>query len=123
RGRRAGRPAAGRCKGPGSAWRTTSGDRPRCRACRSSPTPDSPGSGRGGRVNQRDLERLAKAGVYGPADTDAPEQRAVLERLLAQGVTIDELVGTPRLGGLVLRAFEADIQPGERLTLARVAAA
>jgi len=74
-------------------------------------------------VNQLDLERLAKAGVYGPADTDAPEQRAVLERLLAQGVTIDELVGTPRLGGLVLRAFEADIQPGERLTLADVAEA
>jgi adenylate cyclase len=77
----------------------------------------------GGAVTERDLERLAEAGVYGPSQEDAAEQRALLERLIAQGLTVDELASAHRLGNLVLRAFGHLIQPGEPRTLDEVAAA
>jgi adenylate cyclase len=68
-------------------------------------------------VTERDLERLAEAGVYGPSQDDAAEQRALLARLLAQGLTVDDLTSAHRLGNLVLRAFRHLIQPGDLLTL------
>ncbi len=69
------------------------------------------------------MERLAAAGLYDPAGDDAREQRALLDGLVGLGMTVDELTATPRLGGLVLRAFDQLIQPGDRITLADVAAA
>jgi len=74
------------------------------------------------RVTDEELALLAAAGFYGPSDDDAPEQRAVLDRLIAQGVSVDDLTATPRIGSLVLRAFEQIIQPGARLTLADIVA-
>jgi class 3 adenylate cyclase len=74
-------------------------------------------------VTERDLERLAAAGVYDPSREDAAEQRALLERLLAEGVAVDELLAAQRLGNLVLRAFAPLIQPGDRLDLDTAAAA
>jgi class 3 adenylate cyclase len=71
-------------------------------------------------MSPSDLERLAAARVYDPAADDAPAQRAILERLAAQGLTVDEIVGEDRLGTLVLRAFGHLIRPGERLTVADV---
>ena len=71
----------------------------------------------------RDLERLAAAGVYGPSDGDAADQRQLLEDLVASGISVDELSRTSGMGGLVLRAFEHRLQPGERLTLEEVEAA
>ena len=56
-------------------------------------------------MTERDLERLAEAGVYGPSQDDAAEQRALLERLLAQGLTVDDLTSAHRLGNLVLLCF------------------
>ena len=69
-----------------------------------------------------DLERLAQAGVYDPDATDAAAQRAVLDRLLENGLTIEDLVSANRLGNLVLRAFERLILPGERVTVDEAAA-
>jgi adenylate cyclase len=74
-------------------------------------------------VTERDLERLAEAGVYGPSQDDAAEQRALLTRLLAQGLTVDELTSAHRLGNLVLRSFRHLIQPGDLLTLEEAAGA
>jgi adenylate cyclase len=73
-------------------------------------------------VTERDLERLTEAGVYGPSQDDAAEQRQLLARLLAQGLTVDELTSAHRLGNLVLRSFRHLIQPGELLTLDDVVA-
>jgi hypothetical protein len=73
-------------------------------------------------VTDEELARLAAVGVYGPSDDDAAGQRAAIEHLLAQGVSVDDLAGTPRLGGLVLRAFQRVMQPGDRLTLEEIAA-
>jgi len=73
-------------------------------------------------VTDDELARLAAVGIYGPSDDDAPAQRAALEQLLEQGVSVDDLTVAPRLGGLVLRAFQRVMQPGERLTLEEVAA-
>lgn len=69
-----------------------------------------------------DLERLAAAGVYDPAGEDAAEQRALLDDLVARGISVDALVNSVRLGGLVLQGFEQLIRPGEHLTVEEVAA-
>ena len=64
-----------------------------------------------------DLDRLARAGVYDPDAADAAEQRAVLDRLLENGLTMDDLLAANRIGNLVLRAFERLILPGERVSI------
>jgi len=74
-------------------------------------------------VTEQELQRLADAGVYDPAAIDAGEQRRLLEQLVAQGLTVDELATAHRLGAIVLRAFEHLLLPGERTTLAEVVAA
>jgi class 3 adenylate cyclase len=75
-----------------------------------------------GSVTEQELARLAAVGIYGPSDDDAAGQRTVIEQLIEQGVSVDDLVGMPRLGGLVLRAFQRVMQPGDRLTLQEIAA-
>jgi class 3 adenylate cyclase len=72
-------------------------------------------------VTDADLERLAAAGLYDPSSADAAEQRALLDRMVALGLTIEELTTTPRVGGLVLRTFADLIQPGARMTSAEMA--
>jgi class 3 adenylate cyclase len=72
-------------------------------------------------VTDDDLERLAQAGVYDAGATDAADQRAMLERLLDGGLGIEDLVSANRLGNLVLRAFERQILPGERVTIEEAA--
>ena len=71
-------------------------------------------------MTEEDLERLAAAGVYDATAIDAQDQRQLLEQLLAQGLTVDELVDAQRVGNLVLQAFEQLLLPGERRTLAEV---
>jgi adenylate cyclase len=73
-------------------------------------------------VTDEELARLAAAGIYRPSDDDAASQRAVIEQLLEQGVSVDDLTGAPRIGGLVLRAFQRVMQPGERITLREISA-
>jgi adenylate cyclase len=73
-------------------------------------------------VTDDELARLAAVGFYGPSDDDAAAQRAAIEQLLEQRVSVDDLIAAPRLGGLVLRAFQGVMQPGERLTLEEIAA-
>lgn len=70
-----------------------------------------------------DLTRLADAGVYDPAALDADEQRRLLEELVAQGLTVDDLATAHRIGAIVVRAFEHLLLPGERTTLVDAAAA
>lgn len=74
-------------------------------------------------MTDRDLERLAEAGVYDPAAIDAAEQRRLLDLLVEQGLTVDELAGAYRLGNLVLHAYGHLLLPGQRIALADVAAA
>ena len=64
-----------------------------------------------------DLDLLAQAGVYDPDAVGADDQREILDRLFANGLTIDDLLAANRLGNLVLRAFERLILPGDRVTL------
>jgi class 3 adenylate cyclase len=71
-------------------------------------------------VTERDVERLVEAGVYDPHAADAAEQRRLLEQLVAEGLTVDDLLAS-RLGDIVLRAFERLILPGERATVGEVA--
>jgi len=74
-------------------------------------------------VTDEELQRLAEAGLYGPSRADAAEQRALLARLLAQGLTVDDLVAANRLGNVVLAAFGHLIRPGDRLAIGEAAAA
>jgi class 3 adenylate cyclase len=74
-------------------------------------------------VTDDDLDLLAQAGVYDPDAADAAEQRAVLDRLLENGLDMDDLLAANRIGNLVLRAFERLILPGERVTLDAAATA
>jgi len=68
-------------------------------------------------VTPDDLDLLAQAGVYDPDAVGADDQREILDRLFANGLTIDDLLAANRLGNLVLRAFERLILPGDRVTL------
>src|SRR6185503_19685333 len=63
-----------------------------------------------------------EARVYDPTAIDAVEQRTLLDRLVAEGLTVDDLLAANRLGNLVLRAFERLILPGERVTIDEAAA-
>ena len=73
-------------------------------------------------MTAQELERLVEARVYDPTAIDAVEQRDLLDRLVAEGLTVDDLVTANRLGNLVLRAFERLILPGERVTIDEAAA-
>ncbi len=74
-------------------------------------------------VTEEDLARLAESGVYDPLAADAGDQRRLIEQLVAEGLTVDDLARSNRVGNLVIRAFEHLIQPGERTTVAAAAAA
>jgi class 3 adenylate cyclase len=74
-------------------------------------------------VTDDDLARLVEAGVYDPAAIDAMEQRRVLDQLVTQGITVDDLATAHRLGTIVVRAFEHLLLPGERATVAEAAGA
>jgi len=70
----------------------------------------------------KDLERLRTAGLYDPSAVDAERQRALLEELVAGGLTVDEITAVPRLGPLALRLFERLLRPGPRRSTADAAA-
>jgi class 3 adenylate cyclase len=72
-------------------------------------------------MTDEELARLAEAEVYDPAAIDAADQRHLLERLVAQGLTVEDLATANRLGDIVLRAFEHLILPGERSSVADAA--
>src|SRR5262245_61579198 len=74
-------------------------------------------------VTEEDLARLAESGMYDPLAADAGEQRRLIEQLVAEGLTVDDLVRSSRVGNLFIRAFEHLIQPGKRTTVAAAAAA
>src|SRR5262249_40872647 len=74
-------------------------------------------------VTDDELARLAEAGVYDPTAIDAGEQRRLLDQLVRQGITVDDLASAHRLGTIVVRAFEHLLMPGGRATLAEASAA
>ncbi len=74
-------------------------------------------------VTDDDLVRLAGVGVYDPTAPDALDQRRLLERLVGDGLTVDELATAHRLGVIVIHATERLVLPGERQTVAEAASA
>jgi len=62
------------------------------------------------------------AGLYDPAAPGAPDRLALLEWLEAQGATLEQMVEAHRHGSLTGLAGDLTLRPGERLTLAEVAA-
>src|SRR5262249_34410996 len=69
-----------------------------------------------------EVARLVAAGFFDPAAPDAEAQKAILDRLVELGLSVDEMLEAQRLGNLVLRAYERMIRPGERLTMSELAA-
>jgi len=63
------------------------------------------------------------AGLYDPAAPGAADRLALLEWLVAQGATLEQMVEAQRHGSLTGLAGDLILRPGERLTLAEVAAA
>src|SRR5262245_59986760 len=71
-----------------------------------------------------DTDALIAAGLYDPAATDAPERLQLLAYLLAQGVSIDELVAADASGSIFRAGLDALIWPdGSGLTIGQVAEA
>jgi class 3 adenylate cyclase len=69
-----------------------------------------------------DIDVLVAAGVYDPAAADASERLVVLQWLLDEGVTIDEIVAAERQGSLYRAGLDALLWPeGGGLTVAQVA--
>jgi adenylate cyclase len=58
--------------------------------------------------------------MYDPSAGD-DQQRALLDEMMAQGLSVDVLAATPRLGGLVLQIFDRLIRPGAHVTLEEAA--
>ena len=70
------------------------------------------------------LAALERAGMYDPKAPNAPERRALIEWLFAQGATLDEILKS-RECGTTLTGLAGDLalrSPGESLTLPEVAA-
>ena len=63
------------------------------------------------------------AGLYDPAAPAAADRLALLQWLAAQGATLAQMVEAHRHGSLTGLAGDLMLRPGERLTLAEVAAA
>jgi class 3 adenylate cyclase len=59
-----------------------------------------------------DLAELEAHGLYDPDAPDAEEQRALLEYLVAQGVGLEDMVESKRLGRLAFAAGDVHIRPG-----------
>jgi class 3 adenylate cyclase len=71
-----------------------------------------------------DTDALVAAGLYDPDAADASERLQLLEYLLAQGVSIDELVAADRRGSIFSAGLDALMWPdGRGLTVGQVAAA
>jgi class 3 adenylate cyclase len=69
-----------------------------------------------------DLDELRRAGLYDPNDDAAAERRALLEYLVANGVTVDEMVAADHEHRLPFVLGDRLISPGPReLTLDDVA--
>jgi len=63
------------------------------------------------------------AGLYDPAAPEAAGRLALLQWLAGQGATLAQMVEAQRYGSLTGLAGDLVLRPGERLTLAEVAAA
>ena len=63
------------------------------------------------------------AGLYDPAAPGAADRLALLEWLVSQGATLEQMVDAQRHGSLTGLAGDLVLRPGERLTLGEVAAA
>jgi class 3 adenylate cyclase len=71
-----------------------------------------------------DEEALTAAGVYDPAAADAQERLALLRWLLAQGVTVEQIVDAQERGSVYRAGLDSLLWPGGgRLTVAQVAEA
>lgn len=68
-----------------------------------------------------DADAWIDAGLYDPLAADAAGRRALLDYLVSQGLTLDEMVEANRDGRLAFAAAEAIMRGGrERLTLAEI---
>jgi class 3 adenylate cyclase len=73
-------------------------------------------------MSSLDLDELRRAGLYDPNDAAAGDRRALLEYLVANGVTVDEMVAADREYRLPFVLGDRLISPGPReLTLDDVA--
>jgi hypothetical protein len=71
-----------------------------------------------------DTDALVAAGLYDPDAADASERLQLLQYLLAQGVSIDELVAADQRGSIFSAGLDALMWPdGRGLTVGQVAAA
>jgi class 3 adenylate cyclase len=69
-----------------------------------------------------DWAALTEAGLYDPASPTAEDRRALLEFLVAQGCTLDEMVTANERGRLFGLAGDRQVRPGrDELTLREVA--
>ena len=59
-------------------------------------------------------DELVAAGLYDPAAPDAPDRLALLDHLLAQGCTVDDLVDAEAVGRLTSAAADARVRGGQR---------
>jgi hypothetical protein len=66
-----------------------------------------------------DRDELVRAGLYDPAAPDSGERLELLEYLVAEGLTIEEMAEADREGRLTVAAVERMLRGGtEQLTLA-----
>lgn len=68
------------------------------------------------------VAELEAAGLYDPRAPDAAERLALLEWLVAQGLTLEQIVRAHDAGTLTTVAGQMALRPGRRLTLGEVAA-
>jgi class 3 adenylate cyclase len=69
-----------------------------------------------------DLDALSAAGLYDAASPEAGERRQLLEFLLAEGCTVEEMVAAHERGRLFALAGDRVVRPGrDQLTLTEVA--
>ena len=68
-----------------------------------------------------DAAEFEAAGLYDPEAPNADDRLALLEWLIEQGISIDQMTSAATLDGLAVAIGDAIIRPGPRLTLAEVA--
>ena len=70
-----------------------------------------------------DTAEYEAAGLYDPEAPDAPQRLALIEHLVGQGVTIDQMRRADSVGSLHSAASDLTVRPGQRRNVEEIAAA
>jgi adenylate cyclase len=70
-----------------------------------------------------DTAEYEAAGLYDPESPDAPQRLALIEHLVGQGVTIDQMRRADAVGSLHSAASDLTVRPGARRNVEEIAAA